>query len=62
MSRHTPMACRFVGSPAGFADGLNTTRLVASGTALVAGILVLVLVRQHAAAPVAAQPHQFSLD
>jgi MFS family permease len=43
------------GSPAGFADGLNATLLVASGTALVAGILVLVLVRKHSAAPVAAQ-------
>lgn len=43
------------GSPAGFADGLNATLLVASGTALAGGILVLVLVRKHAAAPVAAQ-------
>jgi MFS family permease len=43
------------GSPAGFADGLNATLLVASGTALAAGILVLVLVRKHATAPVAAQ-------
>jgi len=42
------------GTPAGFADGLNATLLVASGTALAAGILVLVLVRKHAAAPVAA--------
>jgi len=41
--------------PAGFADGLNTTLLVASGTALADEILVLVLVRKHAAAPVAAQ-------
>jgi hypothetical protein len=42
------------GSPAGFADGLNATMLVASGTALAAGVLVLVLLRKHAAAPLAA--------
>ncbi|MBM2621741.1 MFS transporter [Actinoplanes sp. LDG1-06] len=40
------------GSPAGFADGLNATLVVASGTALVAGIMVLVLLRRPAAAPV----------
>lgn len=45
------------GSPAGFADGLNVTLLVAAGTALAAGVLVLVLVREHAAAP-AASPAQ----
>lgn len=43
------------GSPAGFADGLNATLLLASGTALAGGILVLVLVRKHPAAPVSAQ-------
>ncbi|MBL7256026.1 hypothetical protein [Paractinoplanes lichenicola] len=43
------------GSPAGFADGLNATLLVASATALAAALLVLVLVRKHTAAPDAAQ-------
>jgi EmrB/QacA subfamily drug resistance transporter len=43
------------GTPAGFADGLNATLLVASATALAAGILVLALVRKHATAPGAAQ-------
>jgi EmrB/QacA subfamily drug resistance transporter len=43
------------GSPAAFADGLNATLLVASGTALVAAVLVLILVRTHAAAPVVAE-------
>jgi len=43
------------GSPAGFADGLNATLLVASATALVAGILVLALVREHGATPGAAR-------
>ncbi|MGC5287873.1 MFS transporter [Micromonospora sp. DT231] len=42
------------GSPDGFADGLNATLLIASGTALAGGVLVLVLVRKHAAAPAAA--------
>jgi EmrB/QacA subfamily drug resistance transporter len=42
------------GSPAGFADGLNATLLVASGTALAGGVLVLVLLRKHSAAPAAA--------
>jgi len=35
-------------------SALNATLLVASGTALAAGILVLVLLRKDAAAPVAA--------
>jgi EmrB/QacA subfamily drug resistance transporter len=39
------------GSPAGFADGMNAILLIASGAALVAGILVLLLVRKHVAAP-----------
>ncbi|MEU4238281.1 MFS transporter [Actinoplanes sp. NPDC026619] len=34
------------GSPAGFADGLNATLLIASGTALAGAILVLVLLRK----------------
>ncbi|MFI1994023.1 MFS transporter [Actinoplanes sp. NPDC020271] len=36
------------GQPAGFADGLNGTLYVAAGTALVAGLIVLVVVRHHA--------------
>ncbi|TQS45078.1 MFS transporter [Cryptosporangium phraense] len=39
------------GSPAGFADGLNATLVVAAGTALAGGILVLALLRRPAAAP-----------
>ncbi|MBQ0850661.1 MFS transporter [Streptomyces sp. BH-SS-21] len=42
------------GSPAAFADGVNATLRIASATALAAGILVLVLLRKHAATPVAA--------
>ncbi|GAB6899347.1 MFS transporter [Kineosporia succinea] len=45
------------GSPAAFADGLNATLLLASATALVAGLLVLVLLRDQTPAP-AAQPGQ----
>ncbi|MFE7069197.1 MFS transporter [Streptomyces sp. NPDC057620] len=44
------------GSPAAFADGVNATLRIASATALAAGILVLVLLRKHAATPVAAPP------
>ncbi|MET3424932.1 MFS family permease [Actinoplanes tereljensis] len=39
------------GTPAAVADGLNTTLLIASGTALAAAILVLVLLRKPAAVP-----------
>ncbi|MEW2569751.1 MFS transporter [Streptomyces sp. NPDC047070] len=42
------------GSPAAFAEGVNATLRIASATALAAGILVLVLLRKHAATPVAA--------
>ncbi|GLW31852.1 MFS transporter [Actinoplanes regularis] len=44
------------GRPAGFADGLDATLLVAGATAAVAGLLVLVLVRHHAAPAQAAVP------
>ncbi|WP_255658160.1 MFS transporter [Actinoplanes sp. L3-i22] len=38
------------GQPAGFADGLNATLYVAGGTALVAAVIVLALVRRRATA------------
>jgi hypothetical protein len=37
------------GQPAGFADGLNATLLLAAVVAAAAGLLVLVFVRHHAA-------------
>ena len=46
------------GSPAGFADGLNATMLVASATALAAGILVLALVGKHATLGAAQAPER----
>ena len=42
------------GRPAGFADGLNATLLVAAGTAFVAGVLVLILVRHRTEPPIPA--------
>jgi hypothetical protein len=44
------------GQPAAFADGLNATLVLASVTALVAGVLVLLVVRHHATANDAPPP------